>query len=34
MSMKLFLTTPHVEIEDHIYNAQLFWGKTADHAGA
>ena len=34
MSMDLFLTTPHVEIEDHIFNAQLFLGKTAGHAGA
>ena len=27
MSMDLFLTTPHVEIEYHIFNAQLFWVK-------
>ena len=32
--MDLFLTTPHDEIEDHIFNAQLFWGKTAGHAAA
>ena len=27
MLMDLFLTIPHVEIEDNIFNAQLFWGK-------
>ena len=26
MSMDLFLATPHVEVEDHIFNAQLFFG--------
>ena len=33
MLLDQFLLPPHVEIEDHILNAQLFMGKTAGHVG-